>query len=108
MNIALDFDNTYTKAPEFWRQFMSKCFEFNYGVCIVTARDGRFDRCPMLDDLEAWVDVYYCRGVAKKWWMEQFASISIDIWIDDKPEAILNNSVFTKSELEEWRATREY
>lgn len=106
--IALDFDNTYTTDPKFWMNFIVNS---PFDVVIVTARDERHDKCHELGVLELYTDVYYTAGVAKHWWMKQFAPKhhkNIDIWIDDKPEAIFKNSEATPEWLEEWRKTREY
>lgn len=103
MNIAVDYDNTYTEDPEFWYDFMVEAKERGYNPVICTFRDERYD---MTDGLQFLIeddfDVYFTRGVAKKWWMEQFG-ISIHVWIDDRPEAILHNSAYTKADLAVWR-----
>lgn len=110
MNIALDYDNTYTVDPEFWYEFITNAKERGYNIFIVTYRDERHDMTDGLQFLiEDDVDVYFTRGVAKKWWMNQFAPEhhrDVCVWIDDKPEAILNNSVIDNKGLEEWRQTR--
>ena len=110
MKIALDYDNTYTADPEFWYEFMLDAKERGHDIFIVTYRDERYD---MTDGLQFLIEddfeVYFTRGVAKKWWMNQFAPEyhrDVCVWIDDKPEAILNNSVIDNEGLEAWRQTR--
>lgn len=107
LNIALDYDNTYTTNPDFWRGFIEDANNYNYRVMIVTFRDERFD---MTDELKFLIEhdvpVYFTRGVSKKWWMAQFAlndHKQVNIWIDDKPETILHNSELDFAGLEEWR-----
>lgn len=103
MNIALDYDNTYTASPSFWDDFISLCSNYGHNIFIVTFRDDRYDKDDTLDFFEQNdMNVYYTRGVAKKWWMEQFGE-PVSIWIDDKPEAILNNSNMTAEGLHIWR-----
>lgn len=106
MRIALDYDNTYTEDPEFWYEFMETARGKGYEIFIVTFRDERYDMTEGLQFLiEDDYEVYFTRGVAKRWWMEQFAPEHHNptIWIDDKPEAILNNSNYTVNDLHVWR-----
>ena len=49
MNIALDYDNTYTEDPEFWYEFMQNAKARGYNIFIVTFRDERYD---MTDGLQ--------------------------------------------------------
>lgn len=107
MKIALDYDNTYSADPQFWNQFIGLSAKHGHEVRVVTARDDRFDRTDSLLVLEKIVPVVYCRGVAKKWFMSHFGDGFVpDIWIDDKPESIFQNSDFHPEKLAEWRANR--
>ena len=103
MRVALDYDGTYTLDPKLWDTFIALFEANNHTVCIVTFRDERYDRTDLLDKLSTYIPVYYTRGVAKKWWYEQFGTGDVDVWIDDTPEALLHNSAFPKDKLEEWR-----
>lgn len=109
-NIAVDFDRTYTSDPPFWLRFMQNARKEGHNPFIVTARDRQLDWCVQLGFLADKYDfsVFCTNGVAKKWYMENIARYAVDIWIDDKPEAIVTNSTSTPAELDEWRATREY
>lgn len=107
MKIALDYDHTFTADPDFWRLFIEQCDKSGHEVRIVTARDVCHDRTQRLVDIEKFVIVVYCRGIAKKWFMTHFGDGFIpDIWIDDKPESILENSSVTPEKLVEWRNNR--
>lgn len=106
-NIALDYDKTFSADPAFWREFIRMSRARGHEVRIVTARDERFDCTEELFKLERELRVHWCRGVAKRWWMEQFASDwPVSIWIDDKPEAILHNSPMPAPGLATWRTER--
>ena len=108
MKIALDYDHTYTADPGFWYAVITIAQNCGHEVRIVTARDERYDRTEALVALEQHVPVVYCRGVAKKWFMTHFGEgFNPDIWIDDKPESIFENSSFSPDKLHEWRTTRE-
>lgn len=108
--IAVDFDRTYTSDPTLWFNFMYSAQKRGHDVFVVTARSSQLDRCPVLDNLEynGGFAVYYTNGIAKKFWCLHNGPGEVDIWIDDKPENILENSVATPEFLVEWRATREY
>ncbi len=107
MRVALDYDNTYTADPEFWNAFIARAKYNGHQVRIVTARDERFDRTAALAELEKRIPVIYCRGVAKQWYLTHFGEgFTVDVWIDDKPESILNNSEFSPDNLATWRANR--
>lgn len=107
MKIALDFDDTYTLDPDFWNTFIALAESLGHEVRIVTARDDRFDRTRALVEIEKLVRVIYCRGVAKRWYVTHFGDgFTPDIWIDDNPESILENSSFTPDDLHNWRESR--
>ena len=104
MKIALDYDQTYSLDPWFWNQFIFLCECSGHDVRIVTIRDPKLDRIDKLQELEKKVQVIYTNGVAKKWFLSHFGEgFTPDIWIDDKPESILNNSTATPEWLVEWR-----
>lgn len=104
LSIALDYDDTYSADPEFWENFLQLAENCGHNVFIVTYRDERYDFDRTLSLLKNnGTKVYFTRGVAKQWWMEQFSDETVNIWIDDKPEAILFNSSFHRKDLLEWR-----
>lgn len=114
MNIALDYDGTYTADPSFWDDFIELATIAGHQIIIVTARNELLDKNEELESLEAdEVRVIYCDGVAKKHVILMLQSrgeedLKIDIWIDDKPESIVANSPTTLENLKLWRATREH
>ncbi len=104
--IALDYDNTYDAHPEFWNDFIYTSRKWGYDFILLTYRDERYDWTDLMTDLNdvVKVPVYCTRGVAKKWWWEQFGDgRKVDVWIDDNPLAILENSKATREWLAEWR-----
>lgn len=103
MNIALDYDDTFTLHPGFWLTFIELAEEHGIDVRIVTHRHPVLDRVGFFNK----TPIYYTNGVAKKWWLEANTDWTPDVYIDDKPEGILNNSDKSKEWLAEWRATRE-
>jgi hypothetical protein len=90
MTIALDWDDTYTADPPLWDAFIERAMERGHSVWIVTAREGdEEDRATVKVDLLPSWKVKFTNRTAKRWFMER-AGISVDVWIDDRPERILS------------------
>jgi hypothetical protein len=107
MKIALDYDATYTLAPDFWNTFIELVMASGYDIRVVTIRDDRLDRTAPMRELEKRLPVIYTRGVAKRWYCQHFGDGFIpDVWVDDKPDTILANSTATPDFLVEWREAR--
>lgn len=108
MNLALDYDNTYSIDPAFWDAFILSAKRAGHDIRIVTARDDRFDRTSPLVEAEAIIDVIYTRGTGKRWFVEHFVPDfhPVSVWIDDKAESILQNSPTTAPDLAKWREER--
>lgn len=107
MNIALDFDQTYTLDPDFWNTFVWRAWDRGHDVRVVTIRDDRYDRTASITALENLIPVIYTRGVAKRWFCSHFVNDwPVHVWIDDKPETIIANSETTPEALAMWRAER--
>lgn len=107
MKIALDYDNTYSADPVFWFAVIRLARRLGHDIRIVTARDERFDRTAPLVEAESILPVIYTRGIAKKWFCEHFGDGFVpDVWIDDKPESVISNSMATPEILQVWRKER--
>lgn len=102
MNIALDYDKTYTLDPYFWSLIIGKAIAHGHDVRIVTARHETLDKIP--DDPR--IKIIYCNGVAKDFYCRWFVDWIPDVWIDDNPKSVYNNSTATADQLQEWRKTR--
>lgn len=92
LNIALDFDDTFTADPELWRKFVLSAEEAGHTVWMVTARrdtaDNRDIISKALGNLEDYVQVIFANLKSK---MDHCDSIGlkINIWIDDSPHAVV-------------------
>lgn len=109
MKIALDYDLTFTLDSSFWEDFIWMAQGAGHEVRIVTARSPKYDNIDsVIQDL---CPVIYCDGVAKRFHCEWFAENGDgwmpDIWIDDKPQSVDNNSTATREVLAKWRAERD-
>lgn len=103
MKITLDYDATYTADRHLWNNFIQTCRMVGHEVFIITARSPVRDKNDELRMLETKMPVYYCDGVAKRWWCMHNGPGKVDIWIDDKPDNIIANSAFPFDELQVWR-----
>lgn len=104
MNIALDFDKTFTVDPRAWVDFIQLMNKWGHTVFIVTARD-RFN------DGINWATVglggppapvIWCDGVPKQVIAAE-NGITFDVWIDDNPATIITPSAYSRNGLKEWR-----
>lgn len=84
MNISLDYDNTYTRDPATWDEFIAFARSRDHKVYCITMRSHR-EAVQVYHDLTGKVNDIYCTNrQAKKDFM--FAlGIAIDVWIDDMP-----------------------
>lgn len=103
LTIALDYDKTYDADNFMWDSFIALAESHGHKVVLVAFRDENYDKTPLLLELEKNIEVYYTGGVAKRWWCQHFGPGEIDIWIDDNPHSITDNSKFTPEALAEWR-----
>jgi len=93
MKIALDYDDTYTKDPEYWDQLIFIAEEYGHEIFVITNRQGISDEDDEVFNVP--IDssnVVFTGGKAKKEFAEDLG-IKIDVWIDDEPEYILEDKV---------------
>jgi hypothetical protein len=95
LNIALDYDGTYTEDPELWDMFIRKAREKGHKVYIVTMRcettPGEYDEVKhYLDDKVDGMIFTNRKAKAKFCWIER--GMSFDIWIDDNPQWVVQNA----------------
>lgn len=90
MNIALDFDDTYTRDPVFWDMFIMNAIQRNHKVYCVTARSNPKDE-EVLGSIGKAVgrdNCFFTAMQGKRAYM--YANkINIDVWIDDMPDMIV-------------------
>jgi hypothetical protein len=88
MRIGIDYDGTFTAAPEFWRNVMTLAHRHGHEVVCVTMR--RTDGAGGPDPMTFPGQVVFTAGKAKA---EHCAEIGlvVDVWVDDNPHYILND-----------------
>lgn len=92
MNIALDYDETYTRDPRFWDMVICAAKHREHTIYCVTMRSAA-ESDDVIRDLYDKVDGIFCTNRAAK---EKFMfneGIMIDVWIDDSPFFVLNNAL---------------
>lgn len=89
MKIGLDYDGTVTLDRQFWKAFLHMARAAGHEVFIVTMR--REDEEIDLNFQGHSGMVYYTSRQAKKPFMEKMG-ITIDVWIDDNPHWVNQNS----------------
>jgi SH3-like domain-containing protein len=84
VNIALDYDGTFTADPKFWRSFIRMARASGHTVRIVTMRHPSTDEA--IPDEHAYLvgDVVYTGRRAKVDFCKA-QGIDVDVWIDDSP-----------------------
>lgn len=87
MNIALDFDDTYTRDEPFWDTFIDNALKAGHDVRIVTYRYSR-QNDPRLDRLALKIPVIYTEFMQKRPYTQGLGWL-VDVWIDDSPEFIV-------------------
>ena len=95
VNIALDFDDTYTRDPALWDQFIQNAKERGHDVRVVTFRK-RSMTDPALDYLGQTIPVIFTEYTQKRAFTNKMGWM-VDIWIDDSPEFIVNPVVMVGS-----------
>ena len=97
MKIALDYDGTFTEDPKLWLKFIDMCQLRDHEIFVVTFRG---DDTPI--DHELPIKVYYTAARPKRQWMENLG-VKVDVWIDDYPELIVQESDWTTEDRERWK-----
>jgi hypothetical protein len=91
MNLALDFDDTFTRDPDFWLKFVLMCRNHGHTIYCVTARDSNGSK-EVFHELGQHIgkeNCFFTNMQAKRSFMWR-AGIVIDVWIDDNPGSIIN------------------
>jgi len=85
LNIGLDFDDTYTSAPDLFAGFVNIATKMGHVVFITTARA----HVNIADIEKAFpnLEIITSNGKPKRPAAEEYG-VTIDIWIDDMPEII--------------------
>ena len=90
MILALDYDNTFTRDPELWKDFVLRCRESGHKVFCVTCRRPTYENETELEEAFSGCDVLiFYTSLAPKLDYMQKRGITIDVWIDDDPGCVI-------------------
>jgi len=88
MLFALDYDGTFSAAPDLFREFRKLAERFGHRVVVVT---GRSDEGRWGDEVREVVGpatpIVFCAGRWKRAAAEA-AGYQVDVWVDDNPEYV--------------------
>lgn len=90
MKIAFDYDNTISKDADVFIEVMRVLQARGHDVFVVTARRDHIHP-EDFREIEKEFKVYKTRHIAKRMYMREIEGIEVDVWVDDSPEAILEN-----------------
>lgn len=90
MLIAIDYDNTWTRAPGFWAIFAGNCRTQGHQLICVTGRSPS-------QPVPLQMPVVYAHNEFKRTAAER-AGYKVDIWIDDMPGVIEDARILSWSE----------
>jgi hypothetical protein len=84
MNIAIDYDETYTLDPVVWSKIINILLESKHNVYCVTKRYEA-----IADDIKDTLNIPIIFATKSKLEAVQSHDVKIDVWIDDRPHSIM-------------------
>lgn len=93
MNIALDYDDTFTADPDLWADFVNSAKGRGHKIYCVTARRNTPENIAEITGqfIEYMIDIpIIFANLKSKLKTVEDRNIHIDIWIDDAPFSLVN------------------
>ena len=87
---AFDYDNTISRDANGFISMMTELQARGHEVFVVTARRKHIHP-EDFKEIEKLFKVYKTRHIAKRLYMREVEGIEVDVWVDDMPEAIIQN-----------------
>ena len=84
MNVAIDYDDTYTLDKQLWNDVIKMFIDGGHNVYCVTKRYKE-----IADDIREDMKIPIVFATRSKLEAVANANIRIDVWIDDKPQSII-------------------
>ena len=92
MRIALDFDDTYTRDPIFWENFVGSAIRRGHDVRIVTFRSKEHNNSDLEELLNGVnIKVIYTGAHKKRPYCAKIGWLP-EVWIDDMPDLIVEDA----------------
>ena len=89
--VCLDYDESYNTFPELFETIIEKSHELGYTVILATMR-FEHESDNILEKLSERIPVYFTGRRGKMNFLRDLG-INPDIWIDDAPHWIMNDSI---------------
>jgi hypothetical protein len=97
LTVAIDFDDTYTADPSTWYAIVDCLIGAGHKVICVSARRNTIEnRKELMDILPDGIPVLLSYDESKREYARK-NGYSVDIWIDDMPEAIPTHAEFHRA-----------
>lgn len=90
-NFALDYDDTYTRDPDLWLDWVNRALEKGHTVKVVTMR-YQYEGVTMDSRLLELVEVIFTERKAKRIFAK-LKGYNVDVWIDDRPDFIVGDAL---------------
>lgn len=93
MNIALDYDDTFTRDPALWTNFVDDAKCMGHDIRFVTFRSnayGGINDDILMDSIELDISILYTGGKRKRQYCYE-QGFMVHVWIDDMPEIIVED-----------------
>lgn len=85
MNIAIDYDDTFTADPDLWHAFIQWATLRGHSVVCITARRKTLEnQQELMRELPKGVDAHFSYDEPKADFAKR-NGIAVDVWIDDSP-----------------------
>lgn len=94
MIIAIDYDGTYSAAPELWDQFIQLFQVAGHTIICCTGRTEDLAK-PVMNSVGKMVPVIFAGGVPKREACKK-RGYDVNVWIDDMPEMITSSYLVVK------------
>lgn len=95
MNIALDYDDTYTRDPELWDRFINNAVAHGHDIRIVTFRNGNGNNDDIAATIGDRIPVIFTGGISKRRFCYA-VDFWVNVWIDDMPEIIVDHDAYDR------------
>lgn len=88
MVIAIDYDDTFTKDPPFWRRFCKMAMGAGHHVILVTNRQGtQRDVCELRNLRSCLHEIIFAQHGSKRY-AARARGYEPHVWIDDNPRTV--------------------
>ena len=89
--ICIDYDGSFTEFPDLFNIIINYCNK-NGILCIMATMRNENEKDDILRELESKIQIHYTNRQAKLYYLDKL-NIKPDLWIDDNPRWLFNNTI---------------